>query len=486
MTRPPPQLRPHLESTLDTAARTLAGRPTRIAVILATGCGARRLARGLHAPMPLRPLGGMPLLERTIRGARRAGIDRFVVVLGGRGDEVRGALAPRLADVDVRWVHHAAWPQGTGSSLLAARPYVDEPSFLVLPGDRLLLPGLLEGLRQAPTDGRACVIAVDRKRGLLADPDDATKAALAGDRVVALGKRLATWDAFDTGASLCTPAIFEALAEAARADGGACSHADGLRRLAGQGLLRAHDVGDARWEDVGPASHAAAEALLYASLREPTDGPMARLLERRLSLAVTRRLAATKVTPDQLTVVSVALGLAAAALFTVPDARWQVAAALLLWCASWTDGCDGELARLKFLETRRGGALDFAGDHVVRFFVFLAMGLGLWRATGEGRWLALGLTASAGVAATASWIYATRLRPTGRPTPVPDREGASPVAARLSRAVDALGRRDFVYGVFVLAALGWLSTFLWVAAVGTWTCLAALLALHLAHRPARA
>jgi CDP-L-myo-inositol myo-inositolphosphotransferase len=485
MTRPPPPLRPYLEATLDSAARTFA--PPRTAVILAAGSGSRFRAHGVGTPKQLLPLGGLPLLERTIRTARRAGIERFVVVLGCRGDEVRDALAPRLADVDVRWVLHAGWPQGNGSSLLAARPHVTDPTFLVLMGDHLLPPGLLEGLRRAPSDGRACVMAVDRKRGLLVDPDDATKAALDGERVVAVGKRLGAWDAIDTGASLCTPAVFEALEQAARTDGGACSHADGMRRLASRGLLRAHDVGAARWEDVdAPDARAAAESLLYDSLRKPTDGPMSRLLERRLSLAVTRRLAATDVTPNQMTAVSVGVGVAAAASFAQPGFGWQVAAALLFWCSSWIDGCDGELARLKFRETRLGGMLDFAGDNLVHLLVFSAMGFGLWRGSGDLRWLVLGLTASAGVALAAGWVFATRVRPAGRFTTCADGGDAPPLVARLRRATDALGRRDFVFGVLFLALLGWLPGFLWAAAVGTWTYLAVLVALHFAHRPARA
>src|SRR4029453_9313357 len=92
------------------------------------------------------------------------------------------------------------------------------------------------------------------------------------------------------------------------------------------------------------------------------DGLLTRLISRKISLAATRRLAGTRITPNAITIVCLALGLAAAAGFGVPGRSWQIAGGILFLLHSILDGCDGELARLKFQESRLGGGLEFLGD----------------------------------------------------------------------------------------------------------------------------
>jgi phosphatidylglycerophosphate synthase len=59
---------------------------------------------------------------------------------------------------------------------------------------------------------------------------------------------------------------------------------------------------------------------------------------------------------------------------------WEVAGALLFWFAVIIDGCDGEVARLKFLETRFGYIYDVTTDNIVHAAIAAGMGIGLYRA----------------------------------------------------------------------------------------------------------
>jgi len=119
-----------------------------------------------------------------------------------------------------------------------------------------------------------------------------------------------------------------------------------------------------------------AERWLLRSLIKPSEGVMSRHLERRISLALTRRLMATRVTPNAMTLVSVAIGLLGAPCFLSPAPLVQLAGALVFLAHSILDGCDGELARLKFLESRHGALLDFWGDNIVHVAVFGSMAIG--------------------------------------------------------------------------------------------------------------
>lgn len=445
------------------------------AVILAAGSGSRFQREGVALPKPLLPVGGLSVLERCVRSCAKAGIDHFLIVTGFRAEQVQAALTPRLSAFSIQWVHNAAWEAGNGTSVLAAAPWIGEAHALVIMADHLLFPSTLKRLIAQPLDRSMSLLGVDRKRGFLADPDDATKVQLTGTRVTAIGKTLDPYDAIDVGAAVCSPAFWRGLEGVAREQKGVCSHTDGMRRLIAQGQLLAFDIGDDRWEDVdSPDSLRAAEKILYQTLRKPTDGWMSRHLERHLSLAVTRRLAKTPITPNQITLAVMAVGAVSAWLFAQPGQGPKVAGAVVFWFSSFLDGCDGEIARLKAMESRLGGWLDLWSDNVIHMLVFSGIGLGLTRDTGLVLWTRLGLVAAAGVLCSVAWASWTTARQKRREGPVytsvagsPEAARGSPWARRLIAAADALSRRDFIAAMPILALLGWLPWFLWAAAIGS-------------------
>ncbi|HLN57693.1 MAG TPA: CDP-alcohol phosphatidyltransferase family protein, partial [Thermoanaerobaculia bacterium] len=207
-----------------------------------------------------------------------------------------------------------------------------------------------------------------------------------------------------------------------------------------------------------------AENWLLKSLIKESEGFMSRHVERRISLAISRRLASTRVTPNAMTLVSVGVGLAGAALFLSSSAWAPIAGALLVLAHSILDGCDGELARLKFLESRFGGVLDFWGDNVVHSAVFSAIAVAWARAAGQSWPLLLGASAVLGTILSAAFVY--------RSTMMHVAEG--PLFTTVSRSetafaklVDALGRRDFLYLLVLLAALHQERWFLVLAAAGS-------------------
>jgi phosphatidylglycerophosphate synthase len=199
-----------------------------------------------------------------------------------------------------------------------------------------------------------------------------------------------------------------------------------------------------------------AETWLLRGLIKPSEGFMSRHVERRLSLALTRRLVTTGITPNAMTLVSVGIGLLGAPCFLSSRPAVQLAGALLFLTHSILDGCDGELARLKFLESRYGAMLDFWGDNVVHVAVFLAMAVG-WSASLGSAWPllvgAVAIAATLGAAATLA----------GHAGPGP----ADAPSSWKARLADALAHRDFIYLVVVLAAVGKAWWFLALVATGT-------------------
>ena len=239
-----------------------------------------------------------------------------------------------------------------------------------------------------------------------------------------------------------------------------------------------------------PPRHAAEWVIKEAV--KGTDGFMARHFDRRISLAVTRRLLDTRVTPNHMTFVSVAIGLAGAALLAVGSYGASLCGALLVWLHSTLDGCDGELARIRFQESPLGGVLDFWGDNVVHAALFTGLGWGLSRTHGSLWPLALGLVAAASASASAALAYShSRRKAAARAGAGPFFSGVAEVAPgaaqgerRLAAIEDTLAQRDFIYGLVALAAFGRTEWFLWASAAGSPLFLAVLLWLQRARRAA--
>lgn len=226
-----------------------------------------------------------------------------------------------------------------------------------------------------------------------------------------------------------------------------------------------------------------AEKFLLRGLIKDTEGFMSRHVERRLSLAVSRRLAATRVTPNAMTLISVGVGVLGALFFLRAEASTETVGALLFLLHSILDGCDGELARLKFQESRYGGLLDFWGDNVVHSAVFACMAVGWSRAT-HALWpLFLGALAVAGTLASAFFVF--------RRTMGAQKRGplytsvATAEESRLSRMADAISRRDFIYLVLILSAFGKARWFLALTAAGAPMYFVVLLAIAAGERRAR-
>jgi choline kinase len=238
----------------------------RRALILAAGRGGRLVPNGLGPPKPLILLAGQPILSHVLARVAAAGVAEACVVLGYRSDEIQDYYqqAPDRVPMHlrVRWLRGADSNRANGMSVLHARAVLDEP-FLLLMGDHLVEVSVLRRLAALTLAPDRCYLAVDGKLAQVPDIEEATKVKLAGGRITAIGKSLAEFDAIDTGAFACSPALFEALA--ARVRGGDCALSDGIAELARRGQMHALDIGEANWIDIDtPEALRQAELLLAA------------------------------------------------------------------------------------------------------------------------------------------------------------------------------------------------------------------------------
>jgi len=230
-------------------------------LIVAAGMGGRLREKG--PSKPLVPVKGVGLLERVISRARDAGVERFFVVSGYRGNDVRLALDSLARRKGFQIVHviNEEWQRANGVSVLKAKPFLRGP-FLLSMCDHLFDPEIIRSLMGSTLEPDTVTLAVDfNVAGSINDLDDVTRVKCVNGRIENIGKVIRDFNAIDTGVFLCTPVIFDAL-EASQAAGDD-SISGAMNVLARKGKARAFDVHGRLWLDVDdPASFDKAEELL--------------------------------------------------------------------------------------------------------------------------------------------------------------------------------------------------------------------------------
>lgn len=116
-------------------------------------------------------------------------------------------------------------------------------------------------------------------------------------------------------------------------------------------------------------------------MSKPQDGFVSRFLNRPISSRITRLLVKLPVHPNALTIAIFILPLIACVFLIRGDYVSIVIGAAIFQAFSILDGCDGELARAKKLESKFGERLDYFCDFMASLLYVLALGVGLHRVT---------------------------------------------------------------------------------------------------------
>ncbi|MBA3640822.1 MAG: flippase-like domain-containing protein [Acidobacteriota bacterium] len=410
-------------------------------------------------------LAGLPLSERIIRAALRAGYARVVVAtctwhvpramcdVPGATCDVPGASDVPRATEDrqferfVRQFGERVIVARDAASWRAALQSLDPLMTVTAVGaGTLVSPALL-----SEAAGHAAGIGEIRD-------------VPAGDQWPISGAvRLTAGDAADIDA--LADALRTRIATAARPSGDDVSF--GRARLA----IRA----------VEPSDLPHAEFILRRSSYKDTDAKVARF-NRRISVPISVALIRTPLTANQLSVMLVAVGFYSGWLFSIGSYWPGVLAGFLSLAASVLDGCDGEIARLKYQESALGCWIETFGDYSYYVAIFVGITVGAVHQTGFEIFYWIGALALTATIVTFAMLIYLRARITNGQ---PDRLHA--VARDRFQAEQSLWSRiiwriSFVatraampYGIMVFALLYILPGIIILAAIGAniyWVTLA--------------
>jgi phosphatidylglycerophosphate synthase len=413
-----------------------------------------------HGTQDPGPAAGTSPVSRAVVVASRVGC---LALVGGLPLAVRAVLTLRAAGFAVSVVAgpHAgemtAWLSRRGIREATPAPPRGVAPVLVLMGDVVFEARVLAPLLAAAEPGRLRAAR---------SPDVATDEVRAG---------------------LCPESALPAL-EASLSDG-QCSLGTALQRLGhldeplpfGDGLFLALDARSTPGE--------LTETLLdhFGRQAAATDGYLATLLDRPLSRRLTRWLLPWPVTPNQITVASIAVGLVGAVGLASVSYLGQLGGVLLLLASSVLDGVDGEVARARFEQSAAGARLDLVGDYVIHLATFAGLGVGLAR---QGPSPILYVAAGVLFAGVATAIVVMHRLVNGpvlaRSDDLHDADATAGLRGEAIMAhVEKLAGRDYVYLLLLFAVVGRLDWFVSAAAVGSWVFVIGLIA-YQAHQRATA
>jgi phosphatidylglycerophosphate synthase len=372
----------------------------------------------------LRPIAGVPALLRLLLCAQRAGISEILVLGADRcltGVQESLMQDPRLI-ARLTWMDDQSW-----SGLLQACPDLEkkwwEGELWVLQAGGVIDARLLRDAVQQV--GTRPIAVIDAE-----SPTSPTSAA-PFFRVSGPWVRTIVEAAGDV-------ALSAAFCDVPRRSD--------VEHLPNQGLVCVPSV--------NAANHAAVERGLFRGLESSSDGWVDHYLNRKLSPWFSRWFLRMPMTPNQVSLVALLIGLFAAMGFAHGSWLSGIVGAVLLQWSAIIDCCDGEVARLKFLESTSGYYLDIACDNIVHVAVFVAIAWASYQEAGHTYFLLLGGLATFGTMMAFAVVLATRH---GR---------TRDASATLDRLIDALSNRDFSLMLVICALTGTLQWFLWILAIG--------------------
>ena len=443
---------------------------------------------GYGLPSPLTQIGGLSLFQRTLLTLQRGGISRFMVLGDDHTEVLRKQLqGDRRVTAEVRWLPVREFPPSDHRTWEILSGMMSG-GYLVAGTGAIFSAALISRLREEARAGIAVLVMrnppIVEKQMSRAVTGMSHQVTEEGVVMVEAPVKAVQERASELALDLV------AIPEGFTATGWANSEDDphplraALERGLRQGQVRVLPLGEQCYQEVranGAGSLADAESVTQAewtlarSLKGGLEGFVDRYFNRKCSRWLTHFLLQTPLSPNAVTLVATAVGLAAAGAFAFGTYLAGIVGALLFQLSAILDCCDGEVARLKFLESAFGEQLDVILDNVVHIALFAAMAWGAFLGKGlcpagwesvfadcdsaRAFWVPLfgGLAIFGNVAAFAVVRTAMRKR----------RLMDESRRARIDSILNRLASRDFSVIVFAFALIGQIPWFLLLAAIGS-------------------
>lgn len=129
-----------------------------------------------------------------------------------------------------------------------------------------------------------------------------------------------------------------------------------------------------------PDSLHRANDLIFSNIGKTATGWIARNINGRISLPISRQLIKTSLTPNAISILINVIGVLCGPFYAI---GYPVVGAISMQIATILDRCDGEVARAKLMETKRGQWIDTISDQFTVLSFYVGLPIGYYLETGS-------------------------------------------------------------------------------------------------------
>jgi len=290
--------------------------------------------------------GSLPQLKRLIITAQRAGIKRFSIITDKLDNSLKNLLVnDKRIDSEIAW-HTLGNPV----------KFELTPS-LVLQSNLVTTPFALSEFMNNSVKNDEILLLVDKSQDAWLKAHDGSIEDIYQSGGRAVGALIAS-------GRLLEKSIINSM-----------SLNTWARELVSIDKVKFKEFSDGYWMRLtsDPNSPQKAEQLIISHVGKTLTGWISRNINSQISLRVSRYLIRTRLTPNMISVLINIIGVLSGPLYAIGHPVWG---AICLQIATVLDRCDGEVARIKLMETKRGQWVDTILDQltILSFVIGVTIG----------------------------------------------------------------------------------------------------------------
>ena len=345
------------------------------AVILAAGKGERISNTDEFVAKPLIKIFDVSLIERSIKNLiNNLNVKKIYIVTGFNHEEINDHLVKlkNKLSLNVEVVFAKNWEKGNGASFLAILDKMNHQQFYLLMADHLFNNEFYNAISKYKMNNKSYLI-ISRTLSSLNDFNDATKVNVVDDKINDIGKSINDNNAFDTGFFILNSDEFNNVNKLSVRE--KLSLSEVIQELVQQKKLYFIEVPEDSWFDIDTSQDLtkAKNYLLNNSSSKINDGSISKYINRPISQWMTSKIIDYPLTPNQISIAVFFISVFSGLIISIEGYFFLLLGALLAQLSSILDGCDGEIARLKLLESKFGGWFDRVLDRYSDLFILMGL-----------------------------------------------------------------------------------------------------------------
>ena len=345
------------------------------AVILAAGKGERISNTDGFVAKPLIKIFDVSLIERSIKNLiNNLNIKKIYIVTGFNHNEINNHLVKlqNKFSLNIEAVFAKDWEKGNGASFLAILDKINNQQFYLLMVDHLFNKEFYKTISKYKINNKSCLI-ISRTLSSLNDFNDATKVKVVNDKINEIGKSVKDSNGFDTGFFILNSDQFNKVNKLSVRK--KLSLTDIIQELVKQKKLYFIEVPEDSWIDIDTNQDLfnAKKYLLNNSSSKINDGSISKYINRPISKWITSKITDYPLTPNKISIVVFFISVFSGLIISIEGYFFLLLGALLAQLSSILDGCDGEIARLKLLESKFGEFFDRVLDRYSDLFILTGL-----------------------------------------------------------------------------------------------------------------